>query len=98
MAQRGSTAQHAPDLLVAALHRGLAHTLRKGTTDEVGLARLQVAQFLTRAPVDAGAALRALNSMLPPDIVVSAVQRVPIDFNVRPARGPFLRASTCAVS
>lgn len=44
---------------------------------------MQVAQFLTRAPQDEAAALRALNSMLPRDIRALAVQRVPLDFNVR---------------
>lgn len=46
-------------------------------------AALQVAQFLTTNPQDCSRALRALNSMLPDDMVATAVQHVPLDFNVR---------------
>ncbi len=43
----------------------------------------QVAQFLTSSPQDCTKALRSLNAMLPNDLTVTAVQHVPLDFNVR---------------
>jgi tRNA pseudouridine38-40 synthase len=54
-----------------------------GRTDAGVHAAGQVAQFACRRPREPAALLRALNSLLPPDIRALAVERVPLDFNVR---------------
>jgi len=59
------------------------HLMGSGRTDAGVHARGQVAHFKTRSPLDVFTLQRALNSLLPPDVVVRKVEEVDEGFDAR---------------
>ncbi len=59
------------------------HVVGSGRTDAGVHALAQVAHFKTRSPIDIHSLQRALNSLLPKDILVKKVEEVNSDFDAR---------------
>ena len=80
---RGITIQDVLEEKIAKITGDRSSILGAGRTDAGVHARGQVANFQTSHTIDCNSLLRALNSIPPPDIIVSDVQDVPQDFHAR---------------
>lgn len=59
------------------------HVIGSGRTDAGVHALAQVAHFKTKSPIDLNSLQRALNSLLPKDILIKRVEEVDSDFHAR---------------
>lgn len=80
---KGPTVQGAIEEKLGRLTGELVHLVGSGRTDAGAHALGQVAHFKTRNSLEVGSIQRALNSLLPCDIVIQKVEEVEDDFNAR---------------
>ncbi len=79
----GLTVQGMIEEKLAVLTGEAIHLIGSGRTDAGTHALGQVANFKTRSQMEVHAFQKALNSLLPPDIVIREVEEVGEDFNAR---------------
>ena len=79
----GITVQEVIQNALAALTKTLAQIIGAGRTDTGVHAAGQVANFFTDSKMSSGSIQKALNSLLPEDVVITEIQDVSPDFHAR---------------
>src|SRR4030042_1276873 len=80
---KGLTIQGMIEEKLALITGEATHLIGSGRTDSGVHAFGQVANFRTKSQLDVHSIQRALNSLLPPDIVIQKVEEVEEDFHAR---------------
>jgi tRNA pseudouridine38-40 synthase len=80
---KGLTIQGMIEEKLALITGEATHLIGSGRTDSGAHAFGQVANFRTKSQLDVHSIQRALNSLLPPDIVIQKVEEVEEDFHAR---------------